>query len=208
MAAPASTSWTLRRSRWGRWFCGAAAGWTSCRGGSGDDQFVIDVTGLTCPANATDTVREVTVYVGGGTANQVIIEGLSQNVTQADLQWVNFPGGAAADYTLRRKNTAAKAGNFEDETITVATDLIYPGRNVTLEAGTVKLQGHTISTSASVAGNITLKGKHIFVDSGAQLLAEGGVAAQNGKISLLAIDNRAKITDERDLPTWTCWTRT
>ena len=59
------------------------------KGGSGDDRFLIDVSNLT-------TGQQVTVKLGGGSENEVLILGSGSSVTQDDLNWVCWdPAGAA-----------------------------------------------------------------------------------------------------------------
>ena len=147
------------------------------------------------------------VYAGTGTANQVVILKPSSSptstvaeVTQNDLWWVNFPDAtrAAQDYEIQyRSDPLAEAGdNTLDQTFDVASDLIYHGRNVTLEAGTITDHGHTIDTSDPTApGNITLTAKHITIDQGATLNALATTSlGTNGAITIQAVDDRAKIT--------------
>ena len=185
----------------------SGGGLDTLKGGTGNDEFDIDVSNLNAPTSANDTEHQVTVYAGTGTANRVVILKPSSSststvaeVSQSDLWWVNFPDAtrAAQDYAIQyRSDAEAEAGdNTLDQTLDVASDLIYNGRNVTLEAGTITNHGHTIDTSDPTApGNITLTAKHITIDQGAILNALATTSlGKNGNITIQAVDDRAKIT--------------
>src|SRR5262249_8875803 len=86
--------------------------------------------------------------------------------------------------------------NTLDKTFDVPGNLVYHGRNITLDAGTINDHGYTIDTSDPVhPGNITLTAKHITIDQGATLNALATTnLGKNGAITIQAVDDRAKIT--------------
>ena len=159
-------------------------GLDTLKGGAGNDEFRIDVDGLTAG-------QKVNVDVGGGTLNVIRIVKSGATITGADLNWVNLtdPLGTA-DYTISRPNPYG--GYTGDGSYDITTDVINPGKNITIEAATITMHGHLLSTDAAGgAGNITLRGKHITIDQGAQLSAMdtlGGVGAKNGAIKIDALD--------------------
>src|SRR5574341_378511 len=168
-------------------------------GGSGDTQYRVDVSGLTAPTSASDTAHQVNINVGSRPA-KIIIDGSGSSVTQSDLWWVNLTGtaNAAADYELRETNASLDVGHRNDDTLTVSEDLVFHGRNITLEAGTVNIIGHTLDTSSNLnGGNIAITAKHVTIDGGslldARTTSSGGLTT-SGTISLLASENRAQIT--------------
>src|SRR5262249_49805639 len=153
-------------------------------------------SGLTVPTGPNDTAHQISVDTGGGTNNRVVILGAGSSVTQSSFNWVHFIGNGTADYTIRKKNTQNDILNSQDETLNDDQDIVVPGRDIKLEAGTINIVGHTLDTGAATqAGNITLTGKHIKIDGGALLNANA--TTQNGTpgtISINAVDDHAKIT--------------
>ena len=149
-----------------------------------NDQFYIDITGLTA---GTD---KVSVNVGGGTENEIIVEGMDSSITQEDFEWVSFTGKDKATYTVNAGDTATIDGNISVD-----------GMNIKIAAGTVKIKGYTIDAShATAAGDITIKGKEITIDEGAQLIALASTdvsSAVHGDITVLA--------ESRLLPWTTGW---
>ena len=80
-----------------------------------------------------------------------------------------------------------------DQTLEVTEDLVFPGRNITLEAGTVKILGHLLDTSSNIAdgGDITIIAKHILIDDGAVLDARTlitGTGTTSGDITIIATE--------------------
>src|SRR5262249_53742481 len=111
------------------------------------------------------------------------------------FNWVNFLGAVASDYAISARNTTNTALTFLDETLDVLTDIIVPGRNITLDAGAVNIHGAILDTSSPThAGNITITGTHITIDGGAQIKALGtSPGATAGTIAINAVDDHAKI---------------
>ena len=68
-------------------------GLDTLKGGSGDDEFRIDVSGLTTPTSAIDTAHQVKVDTGAGT-NDVFLLGLGSTIDQSSLWWVQYLGAA------------------------------------------------------------------------------------------------------------------
>jgi hypothetical protein len=93
----------------------SGGGFDTLKGGSGDDEFRIDVTGLTAPTSATDSAHQVKVDTGAGT-NQVVLLGLGGTVSQSSLWRVGYLGAAPKELKI------------EDGTINVSTDLYAPGQ--------------------------------------------------------------------------------
>src|SRR5262249_9203774 len=163
-------------------------------GAAGNNQFLIDVTGLTKPTSATDTADQVAVDPGGGTGNTVIIQGFDpSDVTQTDLDWVHYPSAPATNYPPTPYNSQADIAHPLDKTLTLPQDLITHGGNVQLDAGSIDLNGHTIDTGAPTqAGNITLTGKTITIGGGARLLAQATTSGgTDGTILIEAHNQRA-----------------
>ncbi|MGB8168262.1 MAG: hypothetical protein WCF18_12265, partial [Chthoniobacteraceae bacterium] len=166
-------------------------------------EYRIDVSNLTtAPTSAGDTAHQVSVTVGTGATAQstLTVDHPADSVVQSDLWWVHVIGNTAnTDYKLTKRNSSFDVGHSTDETLTVTQDLIFHGRNITLEAGTVKILGHTLDTSSNAGsgGNITIKGKHIVIDSGAKLDATTsltGTGIEAGKIEISAVEDRGQIT--------------
>ena len=159
--------------------------------GTGDVQYLVDVVGLAAG-------QQVNVNVGTRPA-KIVVTGAGSNVTQSSLQWVNLTGAQAAnaDYTLRLTNAALDIGHSRDEVMNVTQDLVFKGRNITLEAGTVNIIGRKLDSSSNAgnAGNITIIGKHITIDGGAVLDARSSLAgATSGTILIKAAELNAQIT--------------
>ncbi len=162
--------------------------------GSGDVEYLIDIAGLTAPTSAADTPHQVSVDVGTRPA-EIVIEGLGSTVQQSDVWWVNLSGGttADADYVLRKTNSVLDIRHSSDEVLDVASDIIAHGRNVTLEAGTVNIVGHTLDTSSNTGngGDIKIIGKHILIDGGSVLDSRTlitGTGTKSGKITITAAE--------------------
>ena len=162
--------------------------------GTGATAFVVDVTGLTQPTSENDTAHQVRVNVGTRPA-RITILGAGPEVTQSDLWWIDLSGTAqaAADYKLEKRNTFLDITHSFDDVLEVTEDLVFPGRNITLEAGTVRILGHRLDTSwnAGDGGDITIIAKHILIDDGAvldsrTLLTGPGSTATSGTITLVA----------------------
>ena len=170
-------------------------GLATLKGGTGgENDYDLNVAGLTAPASATDTAHQFTVYTGGA-SNKVVISGGTSNVTQSDFWWAHFPVGNAQSYVDSHFLTDAEAGdpNSLDATINVMSDIVVPDMNITLQAGFINMHGHTLSTSGPSPGSITLTGKHIMIDQGATLTAQAtvqGLGAENGAITIQALDPR------------------
>ena len=152
------------------------------KGGSGDDTFRIDVSNLTVG-------QHVTVSVGGGTANQVIILNAG-DIDQSDLNWVTWsPAGATAPLVFHDDNILMLDGN-----------LTAPGQDLKFEAENIVIWGYTIDTQSPTAGgDIILQAYHIVIDGGAQLLAQatpdadGNITGTDGNIEILAVKTETGI---------------
>ena len=166
-------------------------------GTTGTTTYEVDVTGLVEPTAGNDTAHQVTVHVGSRPA-EIVVLGSGEAVTQADLWWVRVVGDTAAtDYSLARRNADCDVGHSFDKVLDVAEDLVFHGRNITLEAGTVNVLGHTLDTSSNAGdgGNITLIGKHITIDDGAVLDTRSTFAGgTSGAITISATEDHAQIT--------------
>ncbi len=139
----------------------------------GDDQFYVDVTGLLA---GTD---RISVDLGGGTDNEVIVSGMDSAITQEDFDWITFSGdSSSATYTVNGGDEATISGNISVD-----------GMNIKISANNITVKGYDIDTSHSTAaGDITLSGEHITLDEGAQLLAlatSNDPSAVHGDITLL-----------------------
>ena len=142
------------------------------KGGSGDDEYRIDVTGL---ISGTD---KITVDAGTGGGDRIVILGSGPMVTQADLEWVVLTG--SGDYVL------------SGDTLTLGENLTRPGGNLTLEAETITINGFSINTGAAgSAGDITLRGEHITIDGGGALRAVPLIGGTKGAIKIEAVDDLA-----------------
>src|SRR5262249_42562063 len=124
-----------------------------------------------------------------GPAN-IVVTGAGSNVTQSSLWWVNTFGTiATTDYTLKIDKNPDHSQGY----IILGSDLIFHGRNVTLDSPTVSISGKKIDTSSNVGngGNITIKGVHVTIDGGSVLDARTLVAGQgatSGTIRIQATD--------------------
>ncbi|MDK9703142.1 MAG: DUF4347 domain-containing protein [Sulfuritalea sp.] len=166
----------------GAMILGTGGGTDTLRGGSGDDQFLID-------ASAMIAGTKVTIHVGGGLDNEVKIQGRSGTLTQADLEWFQYESGSAAARTTFE-------APWYDPYLTVGENIIAPGQDITIKATHITLNGFTIDTShATKAGSITMSGKHITIDGGAQLIAKATtVGGTDGSITIRAVDDRPYVT--------------
>lgn len=129
------------------------------KGGSGDDTFHIDVTGL------AKGVDKVTVVSGGG-KDQAIVSGIA-TVTSADLRWIDT--ATPLPTTLR---------GIEGQALTLGENIDTHGAAFALEQSTINLDGKTITTSG---GDITLTGRFIN-------LTNASLLAGAGKVTLTAQD--------------------
>ena len=98
-----------------------------------------------------------------------------------------------------KKNAFLDIGHTLRRVLDVTENLIFPGRNITIEAGTVTIRGHRIDTSSNSGngGNITIIGKHIVIDGGSVLDARTlitGTGTTSGTITIAAAETRAQIT--------------
>ena len=149
----------------------SGGGADTLKGGSGDDTFILNVAGL---VSGTD---HVTISPGGGSGNQVVIQGIT-TLHQSDLYWITWDPASAAGASM-----------LQLETGDVAENLSTNGQSVTIKADTINLNGHTINTgAATTAGSITLQGTHITIDGGAQLLAKATTSGTDGSIDIIAED--------------------
>ena len=152
---------------------GTGGGTDTLKGTGFDDRFEVDVSGLV-------SGQHVTVDTGGGSGDRVVILGTT-GITQADLGWITWQGLPAIQEILD--------GN-------IASDLYTNGGSIEVVATTINLNGHTIdsgranatSPTVSVAGNITLKGRYITIDSGARILAKATAGGVDGAIDILGVD--------------------
>jgi len=142
----------------------------------GNNEFDVNISSLT-------SGQHVTVSQGGGTNNRVVITGMN-TIDSSSLDWITWSGTAG---TLVLDGGANAV---------VSADIIAAGQNLTIEGDTVTISGHTVSTSSTTgaAGNITIQGYTIDIDNGAQILATGATAAQDGSITINAYDDRAHFT--------------
>ena len=167
-------------------------GLDTLRGGSGNDRFVISVAGLTVPASDADTPNQVKVGVGGGTENEVVIVDGDANLTNSSFYWIQYIDNAASNYVIRQKNPI---------NITSGQAIKVPGQGITLQADTINIQG-TLDTSAEIAGDILLIGRHITINNGAKLLAKTTSAqptrAKFGDIEIFAIDDLEIFSDNEN----------
>jgi len=156
------------------------------KGTGSDDQFVVDVAGLTAPSNAVDPTHQVRVNGGGGSGDNIVYRNAPRSLSQNDLNYTLTEGNGVVNYT------------FKGTEFVITTDVVYPGMNLIFDAPKISVLGGRIDVSdtrsGTYAGSITLKGAHIVVDDGARLIADGNrVTPLHGQISLLAIDDRAAV---------------
>ena len=124
-------------------------GLDTLRGGSGNDQFILDVTGLTQPTSASNTAHQVSVATGGGTNNRVVIQGFGPNITQADLNWVQYTGKPAENIVLSRVTVGGPFA-LDEAPLTVSGTLVSNGGNIEIDASKIALNGATIDTTDPV----------------------------------------------------------
>ncbi len=170
--------------------------------GTGDTEYIVDVAGLTKPSVPPLAAQQIAINVGNRPSTITII-GSGTNLGQADFQWINLTGAAAAaaDEKHMLTNAFADVGHSNDATLTLTEDIVRSGRNITLEAGTVNILGRRIDTSSNTGngGNITIIGKHINIDGGSTLDARtlvSGFGTTSGKILIKAAETSAQFTGQ------------
>jgi hypothetical protein len=110
---------------------------------------------------------------------------------------VNYTGAGAEKYVVSSTSAYLLVDEFcfADCKKTIDSDIFVPGRNIRIEAETIEVTGATLSTSFATPGNITLDANHIAIGDDAKLLAESTIAGgAGGKISIEAVDDRARVT--------------
>ncbi|MDB5856869.1 MAG: Hemolysin-type calcium-binding region, partial [Ramlibacter sp.] len=154
-------------------------------GGSGDDVFKIDISGLT-------GTQRVTLDTGAG-ANEIVILGAGSTIDNADFAWIDQVGNANAD----------NRETIDTENIT-SINVDRPGRNVTLKAKNITVTGGRIYTGSLVgnAGDIliwatekvSLQGSTVAGSSTIQHLEIDATSASgtDGRVQIWAKDERAK----------------
>jgi hypothetical protein len=165
--------------------------------GTGEVLFAVDVTGLPTPTDATSGT--VTLYNGSRPVT-IEIGGIGDSLLQSDLWYVHVIGQpqAVKDYVFQKRNRSLDVNHSTDQTIRIERDIVFPGRNITIEAGTVIINGaYTLSTvwDAGPSGNITIEGKHIEIDGGAILDARAGLT--NGVAGDILIRHPRTAPDHR-----------
>ena len=153
------------------------------------DKFIIDVSNLTAGSD------KVTINTNGDVSDVVVIDKTtsSSDITQADLEWVTFVGGASAGYEIT---------GLRD--INLTSDLNFGGQSITLNAHSengyndgfkINTNGFDIITSsAGNGGNITLLADHINIGAGTVINALGGASFTSGDITLKAFNEKAIFT--------------
>ncbi|MCY2998440.1 MAG: LEPR-XLL domain-containing protein, partial [Planctomycetota bacterium] len=169
----------------------SGGGLDTLKGGSGNDLFFLDVGNRSEPISANQTADQIAVTAGGGADEVVILYG-SSTLSENSFNWVNFQGDSTGvSYTIKQGAPI---------TIPIGTQIVTSGRTVTLQSDTINVQGK-IDTSGSTAGDILLLGRHITIDSGAQLIARstGSDRTQDGTIHILAVDDSTVFKDGHGL---------
>ena len=156
---------------------------------------MVDVTGLTQPTSASDTAHQVKVNVGTRPARIAILGAGPDRHAVRSL--VDRPDrdrrSATADYELKKRNTFLDITHSFDDVLEVTEDLVFPGRNITLEAGTVKVLGHRSTRARTSATAATSRSSPSTSSSTAArcstpgpLITGTGTTATSGTITLIA----------------------
>nr|WP_293778378.1 DUF4347 domain-containing protein [uncultured Oxalicibacterium sp.] len=138
------------------------------RGGKKVNTFYVDVAGL----NAGDKVK----VSAGTSADNIYILGAG-DLTSADLSWIDMSAGATTATLV-----------FKGETGTVGSNLDTAGQNIAFEYDSFTLNGYTVSTGGSQAGNITITARTIDIANGKLLAVSSDTTNANGDIQLVAQD--------------------
>ncbi|QDV43852.1 Leukotoxin [Stieleria neptunia] len=166
----------------------------------------IDVSGFTAGSVTTTSLGQPDTIIGGpagttveaigddlpdgqqvtfqvhpsATLNTAVIRAArATSVRQADLDKILVtPAGSTANLTVKY-----------DDVLEVQSDLLAPGRQITLQADTVRVNQFTVDTSdTSKAGGIRIAGETIEIGGGARLIANADAGGTHGDIVLAASD--------------------
>ncbi|MDP6718892.1 MAG: hypothetical protein QGF59_09600, partial [Pirellulaceae bacterium] len=161
---------------------GSGGGLDTLVGSDQDDVFIIDVSGLSTPADENDSARQVVIAVGSSTDDTVIILGTGSTLTQAHINWV----------PLSCPLQCTEIFYENDSSYTLNSAISTDGKDIRIEAPTVTIKAgiDTRNSDSSTAGNITIRGERLSIENGAILNAEASTAAASGKISIQSNGNR------------------
>ncbi|MCK4502633.1 MAG: hypothetical protein KAU22_06320, partial [Desulfuromonadales bacterium] len=165
----------------------SGGGADSLFGGSGNDEFRVDIADLDADSDGVvDAVEQVAIDLGGGDANELVILGTGGTIQQSDLDWINFADTDGLTITFEEEGTLTVNSDFDFGTSLAGVDIIFRGSTVEI------LAAATVSTdTASQAGNITIEGQNILIDGGVMITAlSTGMAdpSYDGDINILASD--------------------
>ena len=154
-----------------------------------DDQFIIQIGGLTHPADENDSANQVAVTVGSSTDDEIIIQGTGTILTQADMNWVDLTCVLECTETVIQ-------GNKEK---VINSDIFTYGEDIKIKAPIIRINAkiETTNVSNDSAGDITLSGDHIFIDNGATLNAKPQFG-EAGKIAIKTRGYSSFVTDGKD----------
>ena len=147
----------------------SAGGTDTLTGGSGDDIFVLDVTGLTA---GVDTV---TIDPNGGD-NEIQILDTDGLVTASDFGWVTFADADTAKLTLKNDNR-----------LTVSSAVTNAGANIKLKADVIAVNAN-ISTVGTNGGNLEMEGRKISVADGVVIDTRTNLGGTDGNLTIKATD--------------------
>ncbi|MDV6031965.1 MAG: hypothetical protein F9B45_18120 [Phycisphaera sp. RhM] len=160
----------------------SGGGADTLKGGSEDDQYQVDISGLTAGERVTIDAGSIS----GG--DEVVILGAG-TVETSDLSKINVVSVATPNVT------------FSDDTELTIDDVAALGQNLKFEAPVIKLIGKTVNTGRTVvgqsvakAGDITFIANQIVIGDGAaaqtKIFAKASDPANDGTVQILASDFR------------------
>ncbi|WP_316346829.1 DUF4347 domain-containing protein [Desulfuromonas acetoxidans] len=157
-------------------------------GGSGNDQFRVDISNLDANDDGVkDEDEKVYVDVGGGSDNELVILGAGGNALLSNIDWIDFADtdGLSLTFSEEDSDTLTVTGTFDFEAASLS------GVDITFRAENVNILGATIITdTASEAGDITIEGKAITIDDTTVIsaLSTGLGEEFDGTINIIAAD--------------------